>query len=138
MPARLEPTAEELARMRELLAYDPQAGEFRWRADRDRHGSMAGDAAGQHCQEANGRRTMRVQVDGRRFQAAPVAWFLWRGVWPQGRVLTVNGDDHDIRGSNLRLMTMKDWRRPKRRRFPKTNPTTTHVQAVPATTDERA
>jgi len=65
-----------LARLHELLHYDPQEGVLRWRdaAPRNR-GREAGSL------KADG--YMRVQIDGRRYYAHRIAYYMGTGIDPQ-------------------------------------------------------
>lgn len=87
------PTREEVAA---LLAYDPDTGVFRWRADRG--GSKAGDEAG--TDHNGGYR--RIHIKGCQFLAHRLAFLLMEGKWPAEDVDHINGVRDDNRWSNLR------------------------------------
>lgn len=87
-----------LARLRELLSYDPESGEITWvRAKGTR---PAGHKAGT---PNNG--YLRVQVNRRIYPAHQIAWFLHFGEWPSHPIDHINGTGTDNRIVNLRLVT---------------------------------
>jgi hypothetical protein len=96
---RVPLTAE---RLRELLAYDPETGEFRWRVNRT-HGVKAGDPAGSVNREGY----IRVSIYGVKYLAHRLAWLMVRGEWPpEGfEIDHENRKRSDNRGVNLRLAT---------------------------------
>ncbi len=85
-------------RLRELLDYSPETGEFRWRVRRGsaRSGSVAG---GQNL----GYRTIRV--DHTLYMAHRIAWLHAYSEWPEHEIDHVNGIKHDNRTVNLRKAT---------------------------------
>jgi hypothetical protein len=86
-------------RLKELLDYSPETGEFRWQASRG--GVRAGDLAG--CADRLG--YLRITIDGRRHSAARLA-FLWMvGAFPVDEVDHRNQVKSDNRWSNLRNAT---------------------------------
>lgn len=89
-------------RLREVLAYDPSTGLFRWtvgagRGGRKRPGAVAGnpDSSG-HIQ---------IGIDGRRYLAHRLAWLWVYGEWPIHQVDHLNGMRTDNRIANLRQLT---------------------------------
>lgn len=97
------PTAEELARISECLAYEPETGLLRWRINRyDRQGRLLskaniGDIAG--CKN---RGYIVIGLDYIMYRAHRVAWFLHYGVWP-----TVEIDHWDTCRSNNRIANLR-------------------------------
>jgi hypothetical protein len=117
-------------RVREMLSYDPETGEFRWKVSitNRKAGSIAGRDIG------NGYRYIRI--DNVDYTAARLAWFYVNGEWPKGKVISLNGDTLDVRIANLhdaayqsplkkydyrtkegRAAFQKDYRSRHRRRF---------------------
>jgi len=87
-------------RLRELLDYDPETGEFRWKVRGK--GRRVGVSAG-------GRRDNglhRIMIDGARFKAHHLAWFYVYGVWPTGILDHRNETPADNWISNLREATV--------------------------------
>jgi len=90
----------DLARLRSLLAYDPQSGEIRWIVDRG-NSSKLNHLAGTLTQ--GGYRV--IEVDGSAFKAHRIAWALYYGGWPKCRLDHINRDPADNRINNLREAT---------------------------------
>lgn len=84
-------------RVRELLEYSPETGEFRHKASRG--GVLSGSVAG--CLYANGYR--KITIDGRGYLAHRVAWLYVHGEWPATGIDHANGDKDDNRLCNLRM-----------------------------------
>lgn len=91
------PSAE---RLRELLRYDADTGELRWRVSRART-AKAGQVAG--SMNRNGYRQLRV--DGAFYRAHRLIWKLVTGTDPAEFIDHVNGDKADNRWANLREAT---------------------------------
>lgn len=79
------------ARLKELLAYNPETGEFA------RHGKRCGgpDVGGY----------ILISVDGARHKAHRLAFLFMLGRWPEGDVDHANRNTSDNRWSNLREAT---------------------------------
>jgi hypothetical protein len=86
-------------RARELVAYDPETGLFRWTVGRV--GCSAGAVAGSAC--TNGYR--RIKLDRREYLAHRLAWFWMTGAWPSREIDHANGDKSDNSWRNLREAT---------------------------------
>ncbi len=80
-------------KLREVLDYDPVAGTLVWKVDvgkRIKRGQNVGNLAG------NSR--LYLQVDGERFLAHRVVWFLFHGRWP---IENLSAKDEDY--TNLKI-----------------------------------
>jgi hypothetical protein len=89
-----------IARLRELLSYDPQTGELRWLVDhknKTRPNGIAGYI------RHDGYRT--VGLDGGDIKAHRIAWALYYGGWPEHRIDHINRNPSDNRIANLRQVT---------------------------------
>lgn len=88
-------------RAKELLEYEPEAGELRWLK-----GKHAGVIAG--C--PNDRGYLRVMIDQRSHKAHRLAWLLANGEWPQAHIDHINRNRSDNRLGNLRVATTSENR----------------------------
>lgn len=86
-------------RLRELLHYDPETGEFLWKIRR--RGVRASSVAG--YARPDGYR--RIVVDGGRYMAHRLAWLYMKGTWPAEEVDHDNLIRNDNRWDNLREAT---------------------------------
>ena len=86
-------------RLKSLLTYDPDTGEFRWRIKRPRctPGSVAGTPT-YHGYTA-------IKLDGVSYKAHRLAWLYETGAWPVSELDHVNRVRGDNRIANLRLAT---------------------------------
>jgi len=89
------------ARLRELLHYDPNTGEFRWR-ERPGNGARRDLSAG-HVPSQQDRR--RIGIDRRVYSAHQLAWFYMTGRWPRPMIDHCDGDATNNRWNNLRRAT---------------------------------
>ena len=83
-------------RLRDLLSYDPQTGEFRWVRPTTRS-VRVGDVAG-----SSGPGYVGIFIDGYRYYAHRLAWLHMTGAFPRQQLDHINGDRRDNRFSNLR------------------------------------
>ena len=86
-----------LARLREILDYEPDTGHLIWRvrtSNRITVGRIAGSA---HCAGY-----IQVCIDGQMFLGHRVAWFHIQGTWPAFEIDHLNGVRTDNRLVNLR------------------------------------
>jgi hypothetical protein len=92
--------AGELVRqeLSEVLAYDPETGEIRWRVDCG-PSATAGQLAG--TTDKDGYRV--IQYRRKLYKAHRLAWLLCHGTWPAGQIDHRNGVRSDNRISNLRV-----------------------------------
>lgn len=87
------------ARLQDVLHYNPETGEFRWRKKQGRRKS--GDVSG----SVTGRGYCQITVDKTLYQAHRLAWFYMTGVWPRMFIDHINGIRTDNRFFNLREAT---------------------------------
>ena len=83
------------ARLRELLEYSPETGEFRWRIYRS-HRARKGAFAGHKTDYA------RISVDSSEFLAHRLAWLYMTGEWPENLIDHIDGNPFNNSWENLR------------------------------------
>ena len=87
-------TSDELERLRQVLAYDPQSGLFSWIKRQGR--------SGERCGTTDTNRYIKIGFNGRRYQAHRLAWIFVYGVNPKNWIDHINGVRDDNRIANLR------------------------------------
>lgn len=104
--------------LRQILDYDQSTGEFFWtprvpemfssqrftneRACRVWNTRYAGKRT---FTNNNGRGYLTARIGGVQFSAHRTAWAMHHGEWPAGLIDHINGDRHDNRIDNLRVVT---------------------------------
>lgn len=89
--------------IKDLLGYDPETGEFRWKVRRAQN-ALAGDLAG--TKHSNG--YWQIVVNYKAWWAHRLAWFLFYGELPLYEIDHVNGIRTDNRIINLRAVTHRE------------------------------
>lgn len=92
-------------RLVELLIYDPDTGEFRWRKSL-RGPARAGNLAGTTTGMKRGRR--KIKIDQVFYRSARLAFLYMTGEWPEGEVDHINRTPSDDRWVNLREATRRE------------------------------
>lgn len=92
-------------RLRELLNYDPDTGEVRWRMATSNR-VKAGDRAGSDKSTGHGYPT--IGIDGRRLLLHRVVFALHNGYWPAALVDHRDRTKSNIKADNLRDATHSD------------------------------
>ena len=93
-----------LARLKEVLLYDPWTGKFVWlKKPANRSNRMkVGEEAGHLSEKSQGYRL--IGIDGRVYKASRLAWFYMTEKWPK-IIDHVNADRADNKWINLREAT---------------------------------
>lgn len=109
------------------VAYNPETGELTWRVADVRWFQDNGHSAEMNCRKWNGRyagtpafarkhnNRLVGGVRGKKLMAHRVAWLVHHGDWPDGEIDHINGNGHDNRACNLRVVDRKGNTRNVRR-----------------------
>lgn len=84
-------------RVKELLDYNPETGDFFWKTKR-RGKKQAGMRAG--CLHPTG--YVRISIDYRLYNAQRLAWVIMTGKWPECLIDHIDGNRSNNRFKNLR------------------------------------
>ena len=88
-------------RLREVLSYEPETGEFTWlKPNPIGHRVKSGDLAGYFVQGYR-----RIAVDGRTYLGHRLAWLYMKGEWPANQVDHIDGNRGNNVWRNLREAT---------------------------------
>lgn len=94
---------EALARCQDVLSYDPDSGEFRWKKTLSVR-AVAGKVAGCLCKHSGYR---SISVDRKIYMAHRLAWAFVYGEWPTLQIDHINRERSDNRIQNLRQATQR-------------------------------
>ncbi len=86
-------------RLRELLRYEPERGDFVCLVRRG--GRLVGDIAGTPGLDGH----IQIQIDNKIYQAGRLAWLWMTGEWPPNMVDHIDNIGTNNRWANLRLAT---------------------------------
>jgi hypothetical protein len=96
-------------RLKELLHYDPDSGEFRRTVSRG--GNVAGSIAGY----TDYRGYIKIVIDETIYLAHRLAWLYMTGEWPKETIDHENHNKQDNRWTNLRPATLNEQQYNKRK-----------------------
>jgi len=88
-------------RLKEILNYNSDTGEFTWLIYANRNGAHIGDKAG--CISHYG--YIIIGIKNRDYRAHRLAWLYIYGEWPKDQIDHINGVRFDNRINNLRSVT---------------------------------
>lgn len=91
-----------LKRLKELLSYNPETGDFHWLVPRGR--AKKGDLAG--CTHGYGHR--QITIDRKQYRAHRLAWFYIHGKWPEEEIDHIEHDQSDNAINLLRDVPHKE------------------------------
>jgi len=89
-------------KLKKLLHYNQDTGEFTWRVNRG--GNRSGTVAG----SMNGSGYILIQIDGKSYKAHRLAWLYEHGAWPPADMDHINHIRTDNRLDNLRPVTRSE------------------------------
>lgn len=95
------------------LSYDGGTGVFTWRSYRTGT-APKGATAGNINTNKNGRKYLRICIDGKAFLAHRLAWFYVHGEWPELQIDHIDGDGLNNRIENLREATVSQQNQNRR------------------------
>lgn len=88
-------------RLLELLAYDPETGEFRWKIQKA-HRNKIGELAGYINILPSGYQYRSMMIEYRNYRASRLAWFYMTGEWPDKTIDHIDTNSLNDKWNNLR------------------------------------
>ena len=112
-------TGKELTpeRLKSLLSYNPETGEFTWLVGGGRR--RVGEIAGYLAYVGNGKIYVTIGIDGKRYYAHRLAWLYTFDAWPENQLDHIDQDSTNNRLINLRDVTHSE--NCKNQKIPKNN-----------------
>lgn len=114
--------------VRKLLDYNPETGEFHWKARTPEMFDGSSHSSSHNCSKWNARYAgelagsqrsdgyIQIQINGGRVMAHRLAWLLMIDEWPDHEIDHIDGEPSNNRFSNLRAATRSENGRNTRRR----------------------
>ena len=101
-------------RVRELLDYDPETGEFRWKV-RTSLSVRPGYVAGCEHTDQSGKEYRVIKVGGKFYKAHRLAWLVTHGEFPPEQIDHIDGNGLNNRLDNLRAVSHAENQRNQRK-----------------------
>src|SRR5579859_1481765 len=105
-------TVVTVERLREVLSYDPDTGEWRWLVSTGARVKVGAVAGGM-----NGDNYRVISIDGISYRSARLAWLYMKGEWPTHEIDHEDRNRSNDRWLNLREKTSSEQKRNQRRRI---------------------
>jgi hypothetical protein len=97
--------------VREILSYDPETGEFRWKWRDDIRKCDNARLVGKVAGSLDSHGYIVIGINLQIYQAHRLAWLHIHGVWPVNQIDHINNDKADNRITNLREATSQENQR---------------------------
>lgn len=89
------------AKLKSMLSYDPESGDFHWTAGAT-HASRIGKKAGSKWKSCP---YLFIEINGKRYRAHRLAWLYMTGTWPKKLIDHEDTNQINNRWKNLREAT---------------------------------